>query len=150
MTSAPTIDGLRLSTYEADCLTGIRDHIHSLHLDGDGAAERLDEAAARPGFALVTAAIDARLVGYAATSTAVDATFVDPVVLAPALAKLDADRVCRSLVEAALRAQERPWTRVAVHPSSPAVGVLLRDGWRPVKTPPRATYLLLSGEDAQP
>ena len=149
MTSAPALDGLRLSAYEADRLTEIREHIHSLHLDGDGAAERLDEAAARPGFALVTGAIDAHLVGYAAVSIAEEATRLDPVVLAPALATLDADRVCRELVAAALRVHERPWATAAVHPTSPAVGVLLRDGWRPVKMPPQATYLLLSGADAQ-
>lgn len=149
MTAAPSINGLRLSAYEADGVDGIREHIHSLHLD-DEAAARLDEAANRPGFALVTAAIDARLVGYAAASMADAAIILDPVVLSPALSRLDADRVCCEVVEAALRTHELPWAPVAVHPSSPALGVLLREGWRPVKTSPHATYLLLSGEDALP
>lgn len=150
MTAAPSIDGLRLSAYETDSLAGIREHIHALHLDEDGAAERLDEAARRPEFVLVTAALDARLVGYAAASEAERAVRLDPVVLSPALSRLDADRVGRRLVEAALRTHERPWARVSVHPSSPAVGVLLRDGWRPVKASPLAAYLLLSGADARP
>lgn len=149
MTSAPPIDGLRLSAYNADRLTEIRQHIHELHLDLDGAAERLDEAADRPEFALITAAVDARLAGYAAVSRGDDDVCLDPVVLAPALSTLDADRVCRALLEAALGLHERPWATLAVHPSSPAVGVLLRAGWRPVKSSPRSTYLLLSGEDAQ-
>lgn len=150
MTTTSSTDGLRLSAYDIDSFAGVRETIHALHLDEDGVAERLDEAACRPGFALVTSAIDALLVGYAVASIAENAICLDPVNLSSALPTLEADRVCRRLVEAALRVHERPWATVSVYPSSPAVGVLLREGWRPVKTSPLARYLLLSGADARP
>lgn len=145
MTAAPERLGPRVNSYDATACVEVREQIRGLH--ADGAAERLDQATGRPGFRLVTAAADSHVVGYAAASLSRDVLHLDPVMLSPALSTLEADQVCRTMVDALLSDAERPWLRVAVPPASVPFKVLLRLGWRPVKTPHDSAHVLLSTPD---
>ncbi len=145
MSSTSAVSGLRLSPYQS--ATEIFDHLQSLDLSGDGSLQ-LAEAAHRPAFHLMTASIDAHLVGYAATSLSGEDVRLDPVVLSPALAPHDAEKVCEALVDGLLRLDERPWARLVVRPRSPGLRLLLDRGWRLESPDPNSVGLILSGAEA--
>lgn len=147
MTTAPERLELRLDRYDETSLAPIRDQIRGL--SAEGSEQRLDQAIQRSDFRLVTAVDDARLVGYAAASRAHGVLHLDPVRLSSALSTLDADHACHALVDALLSEPERTWLHVAVPPASAPLRVLLRKGWRQIKTTHDSTHVLLSETDAQ-
>lgn len=147
MTTATALNHLRLEACDPATIAGARGSWPSLDPADQAALERLDLAGERGGLTVMTATADAGLVGYAAVSCTPEADYLDPIVTALGLPTLDADRVCRELVTALLQVRERPRAPLAVHAKSPATRVLIRAGWRAVKTPPTSPYALFSAAD---
>lgn len=138
-----------LRRYDADSLDHVISHLHDLGGDGPAQAAHIQEARSLPGFALITASVDARLVGYAVAAVTDGVVRIDPLVVSAAVDAPAAADITADLVDALITATDLPWADVALPADSPGLAHLLRNGWQPTPTgSSRNDHLVLSGARA--
>ena len=138
MTNVAVPAEVAVTTYRAEDLGDARTALGGAEFASDAVWDALTSAAGRPDFLLVVGSGEKGPVGCAAASLTAGAGLLDPVVTAPGLPRLVADRSVTDLVGALLDAQKLPWGGVAVRSGSPGRGGLPRSGLRAVETAPDA------------
>lgn len=131
-------------------VAALSEHLEAIHASALALPDRLLAAGEQPGFALITAALDARLVGFAASAQHDHLLRIDPIVVSNQLDTGLAHDIATELVAAILAESDLPWADVAVTHDSLALPVLLRAGWRPTSAQNGSGLLVLSGAHAVP
>lgn len=137
-----------LRRYDATDVARIAQHLEAIHTSAVALPERLVDAPRMPGFVLVTAAVDARLVGFAVAAAHEGLVRIDPIAISNQLEPALAGDIATELTCAVLEATERPWADVSVAPDSPALTPLLRVGWQPTCAESGSGFIVLSGAPA--
>lgn len=126
---------IRLAQYDAQgalSLTADLLHLESAaRVPADLDLTWLTRCLQRPGFALVTASIDGRLVGFVAANCLGEAVAIERLVVAASALSAHPE-LSATLLYAVIDATGLPWADVLVAHSFPGLGVLLEHGWRPL------------------
>ena len=140
----------RLWRYDAAGAVGLADQLAAIDASLAAMPDRLIDAGRLPGVVLVSAAIEARLVGYAIGSLLDDTVRIEPLAVVSALPAAEAEAIVGSLVEEILAVHSRPWAQISLPAGSSALAHLLRRGWRPTSGRPTTGDLVLCGAEARP